>query len=71
MQDDPDIAENESIFLGFNEPDQKEQSNIPPLDAAMLWKELEDKYSNKVADYYLIFCYLIFLSFYHLDFCVS
>ena len=43
-----DIAEDERIFLGFNEPDQKKQSNIPPLDAAMLWKELEDKYPDKV-----------------------
>ena len=62
FQDDPDIAENEKLFLGFNEPDQKEQSNIPPLDAAMLWKELEDKYPDKVCKYVvvqLIHTYLI------------
>ena len=52
LEDDPDIAADEWIFLGYNEPDQSVQSNIPALDAAMLWKELEDKYPDKV--YHLI-----------------
>ena len=47
-QDDPPIPEWEWQFLGFNEPNQADQSDIPPEVAALEYKKLQDMYPDKV-----------------------
>ena len=45
---EPPIADWSWLVLGYNEPDQKEQSDIPPKVAAQAWKEMQDQYPDKV-----------------------
>ena len=37
------------IILGFNEPNHKDQSDIPPEEAAAAWIELQTLYPDKVS----------------------
>ena len=46
---DPDLTEEDTVFLGYNEPNQADQTNIPPKIAAQYWYELGQKYPNKVS----------------------
>ena len=46
--DEPPIADWFWLVLGYNEPDQKGQSDIPPQVAAQAWKEMQDQYPDKV-----------------------
>ena len=45
---DPDLTEADRVFLGYNEPNQPDQTNIPPEIAAQYWYDLGQKYPNKV-----------------------
>ena len=46
--DEPPLNDWEWQFLGYNEPNQPDQSNIPPKVAAEHWKKLEEQYPDKV-----------------------
>ena len=46
-EDDPPVREEFDIVLGYNEPNQPDQSNIPPEEAALAWIELQALYPNK------------------------
>ena len=46
--DDSNLTESDTLFLGFNEPDRPDQSNIPAEFAAQLWYELGLRYPDKV-----------------------
>ena len=43
----PDVPDQYNTILGYNEPNQADQSNIPPEEAAAAWIELQEKYPNK------------------------
>ena len=45
---DPDIGREHNVILGFNEPNQADQANIPPDVAALAWIEHREKYADKV-----------------------
>ena len=45
---DPDIGPEHNVILGFNEPNQADQANIPPDVAALAWIEHQEKYADKV-----------------------
>lgn len=45
---DPDVAEYMDTVLGYNEPNRKDQTDIPPDEAAFHWSELTQKYNDKV-----------------------
>ena len=45
---DPDIGPEHDVILGFNEPNQADQANIPPDVAALAWIEHQEKYADKV-----------------------
>ena len=47
---DPDVAEYMDTVLAYNEPNQKEQSDISPEDAAFHYSELTQKYRDKVSN---------------------
>ena len=49
LAEQPEIKQNIPIFLGYNEPERQDQSNIPAEDAAMLFRELQARYPNKEA----------------------
>lgn len=40
----PTVGGSSIYLLGFNEPDLDSQSNIQPGDAAILWKQIEDRF---------------------------
>jgi len=39
---------NSRYIMGYNEPDRKEQANLSPEEAAVLWRELEAFYPRKL-----------------------
>jgi len=43
----PDVDEKYQTILGFNEPNQPDQSNIPPEEAAIAWIEFQEKYPGR------------------------
>ena len=45
---DPDIGPEHDVILGWNEPNQADQANIPPDVAALAWIEHQEKYADKV-----------------------
>jgi len=45
---EPEIADWEWIYLAYNEPNQPDQSDIPPKIAAQNYKELTEQYPDKV-----------------------
>ena len=53
---DPDVTNKYDTILGYNEPNQKEQSDISPEDAAVHWAEVTQKYPDKV-NYSVILAY--------------
>ena len=44
---EPEIADWEWIYLAYNEPNQPDQSDIPPKIAAQNYKELTEQYPDK------------------------
>ena len=44
---EPEIADWEWIYLAYNEPNQPDQSDIPPKIAAQNYKELTEQYPEK------------------------
>lgn len=36
-----------SWLMGFNEPDMAKQANLTPAEAAVLWREIEDRWAGK------------------------
>ena len=42
------VEEKYDIILGFNEPNHKDQSDIPPEEAAAAWIELQTLYPDRV-----------------------
>ena len=53
LAEQPEIKPNLPVFLGYNEPEMKDQSNIPAKDAAMLFRELQGRYPEKKAVRYV------------------
>ena len=47
---DPDVADYMDTVLAYNEPNQKQQSDISPEDAAFHYSELTQKYRDKVSN---------------------
>ena len=47
-QTDPDIGPEHGVILGWNEPNQADQADIPPDVAALAWIEHQEKYADKV-----------------------
>ena len=47
-EDDPPVREEFATVLGFNEPNQPDQSDIPPEEAAVAWVEIQEQYPNKI-----------------------
>ena len=47
---DPDVAEKYDTVLAYNEPNQEDQSDISPADAAFHYSELALKYKDKVVN---------------------
>ena len=45
---DPDVGPEHDVILGWNEPNQADQANIPPDVAALAWIEHQEKYADKV-----------------------
>jgi len=45
---DPDVAPEHDVILGWNEPNQADQANIPPDVAALAWIEHQEKYADKI-----------------------
>ena len=45
---DPDVGPEHDVILGFNEPNQADQADIPPDVAALAWIEHQEKYADKV-----------------------
>jgi hypothetical protein len=41
------LGGNSEWVLGFNEPDSANQSNLTPAQAAILWRQIEQKYPNR------------------------
>ena len=54
---DPDVAEYMDTVLAYNEPNQKEQSDISPEDAAIHYSELTQKYRDKVSKVINVYFY--------------
>ena len=48
LVNDPDLAETDYVVLAYNEPNRPDQADMPALDAAMLYRELNDKYPDKL-----------------------
>ena len=46
---DPDVGPEHDVILGWNEPNQADQANIPPDVAALAWIEHQEKYADKVS----------------------
>ena len=44
----PDVSDKNDKVLAYNEPNQEDQSNIAPEDAAFHYFELSQKYKDKV-----------------------
>ena len=44
---EPEIADWDWIYLAYNEPNQPDQSDIPPKIAAQNYKELTEQYPDK------------------------
>lgn len=44
---DSAVSGNSQWIIGFNEPDSSWQSNLPPAQAAALWRQIEQKYPNR------------------------
>ena len=47
-EEDPPVREEFATVLGFNEPNQPDQSDIPPEEAAVAWVEIQEQYPNKI-----------------------
>ena len=47
-EDDPAVRDEFDTVLGYNEPNQPDQSDIPPEEAAAAWVELQEQYQGKV-----------------------
>ena len=45
---DPDVADYMDTVLAYNEPNQPDQANISPEDAAFHYAQLAEKYKDKV-----------------------
>ena len=43
----PDVPDQYTTILGYNEPNQPDQANIAPEEAAAAWMGLQEKYPNK------------------------